>query len=211
MSNTSGRPVRTLPYGVKARPALPSARSDGRRVEPSAQPKASARGSRPSLSEIDEGWGEPAREAPGQPRRGSVRRARCASDARGPIPRPSPAPSPALFVPVLEPAPEPRAEAKTLEDIVPTAPLSSLAGVPTLHELVELRAEARLRAEDETPPPTRAAQGRLRTAPILFPERELPRPSRALDLDTRRAMFAYGALTGAVAVALAVLVAVMLR
>ena len=112
---------------------------------------------------------------------------------------------------MLDPIPEPRPEAKTLEDIAPTAPLSSLPGVPTLHELVELRAEARQRAEDEVPPATRPAQGRLRTAPILFPERELPRPSRELDLETRRAMFAYGALTGAVAVALAVLVAVVLR
>lgn len=112
---------------------------------------------------------------------------------------------------MVEPIPEPRPEAKTLEDIAPEKPLSSLAGVPTLHELVELRAEARLRAEDEAPPPTRPAQGRLRTAPILFPERVLVGPSRELDIETRRAMFAYGALTGAVAVALAVLVAVVLR
>jgi hypothetical protein len=112
---------------------------------------------------------------------------------------------------VVELPPEPRPEAKTLEDILPATPLSSVVGVPTLHELVELRAEARLRAEDEAPPPTRPAQARLRTAPILFPEQATPRPTSAPDLDARRAMFAYGALSGAVAVALAVLVAVVLR
>jgi hypothetical protein len=211
MPNTSGRPLRTLPYGIKARPALPSARTEARRPEPAAPPKAPKRASRPSLSEIDEGWGEPEREAPAQGRRGSVRRSRCAAEARGPIPRPALAATPALFLPVVELPPEPRPEAKTLEDILPATPLSSVVGVPTLHELVELRAEARLRAEDEAPPPTRPAQARLRTAPILFPEQATPRPTSAPDLDARRAMFAYGALSGAVAVALAVLVAVVLR
>lgn len=88
---------------------------------------------------------------------------------------------------------------------------TSLAGVPTLKELLVARAEAREREESErrlsgTFTPNRY----VREAPMLFPVRPIA-VSNDGDREASRALFAYGTLVGAIAVGLSVLVALLLK
>ena len=89
---------------------------------------------------------------------------------------------------------------------------TSLAGVPTLKELLVARAEAREREELErrnavSLPTNRSA----REAPVLFPIQDVPTVSNEADPEASRALFAYGTLVGAIAVGLSVLVALLLK
>ncbi len=88
---------------------------------------------------------------------------------------------------------------------------TSLAGVPTLKELLVARAAAREREESERRVSGAFTPNRyVREAPVLFPVRAAG-ASNDGDREASRALFAYGTLVGAIAVGLSVLVALLLK
>lgn len=90
---------------------------------------------------------------------------------------------------------------------------TSLAGVPTLKELLAARAHAREReiAGRAWSAGTTPAGARTREAPVLFPVVSAPRAVTRRDVEGERALFALGTFVGALAVGLSVLVAMLLK
>jgi len=182
------------------------------------------------LAAIDEGWGvdEPKTDMP-----------KPASARHRAPPRPVPRPAERLrgqYLPVLSlevgppalpklpprtPGQEPAPALGRIHVAVvsrPQAPrvpavsreTTSLAGVPTLKELLAARAAAReaelLAGEIRYQAPRRPD----REAAVLFPALP-PAPQRRRDVEGERALFAFGTLVGAIAVGLSVLVALLLK
>ena len=93
--------------------------------------------------------------------------------------------------------------------------VTSLAGVPTLKELLTARADARERDEAErrlsvSARASAAALGRAGGDPSVVTAPRDRTVRAAQSLDDSRTLFAYGALVGAIAVGLSVLVALLL-
>lgn len=144
-----------------------------------------------------------------------------AQPAVPPIPMTAPRPSAQrAALPIATSAQDPTPAIARIEVAAIARLTSSVAGVPTLTELLVARAEARAREDELRSVAPRPPSHHAYDSPILFPEwvsgtaptRHVAHaPHGPHSPEDSRAFFAYGTLVGAIAVGLSVLVALLLK